>query len=55
MNGISFENLTEWLREVRNQCAPDVMLFIVGNKCDLDHMREVNIENVLEFKEMNGI
>ena len=55
VNGISFENLSEWLREVRNQCSPDVMLFIVGNKCDLDHMREVNHESVLDFKEQNGI
>ena len=31
------------------------MLFVVGNKCDLEEMREVTPESVLEFKEMNGI
>jgi GTPase SAR1 family protein len=31
------------------------MVFIVGNKCDLDLMREVQLESVLEFKEMNNI
>jgi GTPase SAR1 family protein len=31
------------------------MLFIVGNKCDLEMMREVTLESVLEFKEMNNI
>jgi GTPase SAR1 family protein len=31
------------------------MLFLLGNKCDLDHMREVTIENILEFKENNQI
>lgn len=41
INGMSFENLTDWLREVKTQCSPDVMVFIVGNKCDLDSMREV--------------
>jgi len=55
INGISFESLSEWLREVRTQCSPDVMLCIVGNKCDLEYMREVTVESVLEFKEMNNI
>lgn len=31
------------------------MLFLVGNKCDLENLREVTQESVLEFKEMNGI
>ena len=55
VNGMSFENLTDWLREVRNQCSPDVMLFLVGNKCDLEYLREVSTESVLEFKELNSI
>lgn len=55
INGMSFENLTDWLREVRTQCSPEVMIFIVGNKSDLDSMREVQLESVLEFKEMNNI
>lgn len=55
INGMSFENLTDWLREVRTQCSPDVMIFIVGNKCDLDMMREVQLDSVLDFKNMNNI
>lgn len=55
ISGMSFENLSTWLKEVRTQCSPDVMLFLLGNKCDLDHMREVTIENILEFKENNQI
>lgn len=31
------------------------MLCIVGNKSDLEYMREVTVESVLEFKEMNNI
>lgn len=30
-------------------------MFLVGNKCDLDGLREVQLENVLEFKELNNI
>ena len=31
------------------------MLILVGNKCDLESLREVTPDSVLEFKEMNGI
>ena len=31
------------------------MLCIVGNKCDLEYMREVTVQSVLEFKDMNNI
>jgi len=55
INGMTFENLSDWLREVRTQCSPDVMVYIVGNKADLEEMREVHEENVLQFKEMNNI
>lgn len=31
------------------------MVFLVGNKSDLDIMREVQLDSVLEFKELNNI
>ena len=40
---------------MRTQCSPDVMLYVVGNKADMDSMRVVTVESVLEFKESNGI
>ena len=46
----SFENLTGWLKEVRTQCSPDVMLFLMGNKVDMDSMRMVTPESILDFK-----
>ena len=55
VSAMSFENLTDWLREVRTQCSPDVMLCLVANKSDLEAQREVTLQSVLEFKEMNGI
>jgi len=55
INGMSFENLSDWLREVRTQCSPDVIIFLVGNKADLEMLREVQLESVLEFKSMNNI
>ena len=31
------------------------MLFLVGNKCDLETQREVSKESIREFKQMNDI
>ena len=45
----SFNNLSTWLNEVRDQCYPDVMLFMVGNKSDLESEREVTRERALAF------
>ena len=36
INGLSFDNIKDWLKDVRAQCSPDVMLFIVGTKSDLN-------------------
>lgn len=51
----SFNNLTNWLNEVRDQCYPDVMLFMVGNKSDLESEREVPRQAALQFQRDNGI
>ena len=55
IQGASFENLTGWLKEVRTQCSPDVMLFLMGNKSDMDSLRVVTPESILDFKEQNQI
>uniref|UniRef100_A0A7S3CI38 Uncharacterized protein n=1 Tax=Strombidium rassoulzadegani TaxID=1082188 RepID=A0A7S3CI38_9SPIT len=52
---LSFENLQRWLTEVKAQCSPDVLIFMVGNKCDMEHSREVDLESALQFKKVNGI
>lgn len=47
----SFENLVDWLKEVRNSCSPDVKIFLIGNKSDLSPaQREVTFEEALDFK-----
>jgi GTPase SAR1 family protein len=43
------------MREVREQCYPDVMLFLVGNKSDLVHERQVTKSMALEFMQEYGI
>uniref|UniRef100_A0A1B6D0L9 Ras-related protein Rab-43 n=1 Tax=Clastoptera arizonana TaxID=38151 RepID=A0A1B6D0L9_9HEMI len=37
----SFLNLQRWIEEVRRYTASNVLLVLVGNKCDLETLREV--------------
>lgn len=38
----TFQNLESWIREARQSCAPEVLLFMLGNKSDLESEREVS-------------
>lgn len=40
----SFESIPSWVEEVRNHAAADVVIIIVGNKKDLEALREVSVE-----------
>jgi hypothetical protein len=40
---------------VRNQCPPDVLIFMVGNKSDLESGREVTRERAIAFQREHGI
>eukprot|EP00054_Salpingoeca_dolichothecata_P008373 m.47691 g.47691 ORF g.47691 m.47691 type:complete len:215 (+) comp17689_c0_seq2:186-830(+) len=37
----SFEQVNKWVDQVRSQRQENVVLFLVGNKCDLQHKRQV--------------
>jgi GTPase SAR1 family protein len=32
----SFENIDTWLKELKTQSNPDVKVFLIGNKTDLE-------------------
>jgi len=40
----SFSNLQKWIEEVRRYTASNVVIILIGNKCDLDDEREVEFE-----------
>jgi len=40
-NRESFEHLKDWLREIQTQCDPEVIVFLVGNKADLEDERVI--------------
>ena len=43
-NEESFINVEKWLNDVKSQSNPDVKIFIIGNKADLEDKREVTKE-----------
>ena len=51
----TFENLGVWLNEVKIQANPDVKIFLIGNKIDLEERREVSTENGKKFCKDNAL
>ena len=52
-NEDSFNNLEFWLNEIRIKANPDINIFLIGNKCDLEDQRKVSKESGQEFSENN--
>ncbi len=38
----SFNNVTNWINEIKQQASPSVIRYLIGNKCDLEEEREVS-------------
>ena len=49
----SFENLEIWLNEIKTKGNPDVKIFLVGNKNDLEDKRVVRTDEGKKFNEDN--
>ncbi|XP_042300215.1 ras-related protein Rab-8A-like [Sceloporus undulatus] len=43
-NEKSFENIQNWIRNIEEHASPDVEKMILGNKCDMNHKRQVSRE-----------
>jgi Ras-related protein Rab-11A len=37
----TFENINRWLRELRDHADSNIVIMMVGNKSDLNHLRSV--------------
>ena len=40
-NEDSFSNIEKWLNDIKTQSNPDVRIFLIGNKADLEDKRKV--------------
>ncbi|XP_011402696.1 PREDICTED: ras-related protein Rab-13-like [Amphimedon queenslandica] len=51
----SFEMLSKWMGYVETHATADVSMMILGSKCDLDYLREVQPEEGQRYAENFGI
>ncbi|XP_041995388.1 ras-related protein RABA5b-like [Salvia splendens] len=51
----TFESTKRWLDELNTHCDTAVARMLVGNKCDLDDIREVSVEEGKSLAEKEGL
>jgi len=54
-NRNSYEHAESWLNDLKNQSNPNVRVFLIGNKCDLEKERLVSKEEGETFKEQKKL
>ena len=47
-NKASFDKIESWLSEVKESASNDIKYILVGNKCDLNEIRKVSLEEAKE-------
>ena len=51
----TYNHLSSWLTDARNLTNPNTVIFLIGNKCDLEAQRDVTHEEAKQFAEENGL
>jgi Ras-related protein Rab-11A len=51
----TFENVTRWLKELRDHADSNIVIMLVGNKTDLKHIRAVPTEEAKHYAEENEL
>jgi len=54
-NKESFVHAENWLNDLRSQANPDVRIFLVGNKADLEDQRKITKEEGEKYKEEQNL
>uniref|UniRef100_S4RMV7 Uncharacterized protein n=1 Tax=Petromyzon marinus TaxID=7757 RepID=S4RMV7_PETMA len=45
----TFVNVIDWLKEIKQHANSDIVIYLIGNRCDLEDDREVTRERAIEF------
>ncbi|CAA6668152.1 unnamed protein product [Spirodela intermedia] len=51
----SFENVSRWLKELRDHADSNIVIMLIGNKTDLEQLRAVTLEDAQSFAEKEGL
>ncbi|XP_039018152.1 ras-related protein RABA2a-like [Hibiscus syriacus] len=51
----TFENVSRWLKELRDHADSNIVIMLIGNKTDLKHLRAVATEDGQSFAEKEGL
>ncbi|KAM0027694.1 putative small GTPase, P-loop containing nucleoside triphosphate hydrolase [Helianthus debilis subsp. tardiflorus] len=51
----TFDDLPSWLEEVRGHAEKNMVIMLIGNKCDLESQRAVPVEDAQEFAERENL
>ncbi len=51
----TFDNMQYWMDEIKQNCHPEAVVMLVGNKCDLTKYKEVDYETAKEFADEHNI
>ncbi|GFY94684.1 RAB GTPase 11C [Actinidia rufa] len=51
----TFENVSRWLKELRDHADVNIVIMLIGNKTDLKHLRAVATEDAQGFAEKEGL
>ena len=54
-NRNSFENVTKWLGQLEKFGEQNCIKIIIGNKCDMNHLRQVTVDEGKDFAEKHGM
>lgn len=51
----SFENVSRWLKELRDHADSNIVIMLIGNKTDLEPLRAVALDDAQSFAEKEGL
>ena len=51
----TFNHLSRWLEEAKQNSNPNMVIMLIGNKSDFDHRREVSYQEGEQFAAQNGL
>ena len=51
----TYNHLSSWLTDAKNLTNPNTVIFLIGNKSDMDANRDVTYEEAKAFAEENGL